>query len=29
MAILQALGLTSLIRHQELATRITPRQLLA
>jgi hypothetical protein len=25
MAILQALGLTSLIRHQELATRITPR----
>jgi hypothetical protein len=26
-AILRALGLTSLIRHQELATRITPRQL--
>jgi transposase len=27
LAILQALGLTSLIRHQELATRLTPRQL--
>jgi hypothetical protein len=27
MAILQALGLTSLIRYQELATRLTPRQL--
>jgi hypothetical protein len=27
MALLHALGFTSLIRHQELATRITPRQL--